>query len=357
VSRGASATTNRILFRDRVIERAHDETVLDALLRAGEPIPHSCRRGTCGSCRMRALSGDLPEEAQRGLKEPERVHGRFLACCCRPVGDLEVELDRDSVPRDAVVHAREEIGDDIVRLRLMLERDFEYAPGQFVNLVRHDGLARSYSLASVPSDGTLEMHVRLVPDGRMSGWIRNGLAAGDSISLLGPYGSCFYVPGRPEQPLVLAGVGTGLAPLVGIARDALDQGHTGPIELFHGARTRSGLYHDAPLRDLARRHANLRYHPCALHDDRGRRDERAPKDDRGPNDDSTRTGFGPGGLAIGPLGDIVLRAVRERVVRTRFFLCGDPGFVEDLRKRLFLAGASLPEIHADPFTPAASSTE
>ncbi len=333
-----------VRFQGRSFELRDGKSVLDALLDAGEDIPHSCRRGTCGSCRLRAVEGDVPAEAQRSLKEPERRQGWFLACCCRiegAAGVLEVELAPESRPQPARVHEREEIGDDIVRLRLILENEFGYTPGQFVNLVRHDGLARPYSLASIPDDGVLELHVKVVPDGRMSGWVDRSLDVGDPVSLEGPFGSCFYVPGRPDQPLILAGVGTGLAPLLGIARDALRRGHTGPIDLFHGARDASRLYATDLLRELEARHESFRYHPCAL-----RKAE--------PVSGAEATGA-ESLVSVRPVGDVVLEKTSRRLAEARIFLCGAPDFVQDLRKRLFIAGASLSGIHADPFTPQAQT--
>src|ERR1019366_6954129 len=123
----------------------------------------------------------------------------------------------------------------------------EYRAGQFVSLFREDGLARSYSLASLPGEGALELHVRKIPGGAMSGWLYSqalhsqalhsqsldraqpGAQSGVPVWIQGPSGNCFYVPGKADEPLLLAGAGTGLAPLYGIARDALQQGHSGPI--------------------------------------------------------------------------------------------------------------------------------
>lgn len=137
--------------------------------------------------------------------------------------------------------------------RLVVDPSFAYEPGQFLTLLRGDGLARSYSIASQPDDEHLELHVRLVPGGAMSGWLASPEALGAALQVRGPSGSCFYVKGRPEQPLLLAGTGTGLAPLWAIARAALAAGHTGPIRLFHGARSAAGLYFIDELSDLAER--------------------------------------------------------------------------------------------------------
>jgi ferredoxin-NADP reductase len=87
-----------------------------------------------------------------------------------------------------------------------------------VTLSRADGLARAYSIASQPdaADGCVELHVRVLSSGRMSSWLGGGQAVGERVSLRGPIGECFYLPGNPQQPLLLAGTGTGLAPLWGI---------------------------------------------------------------------------------------------------------------------------------------------
>ena len=46
------------------------------------------------------------------------------------------------------------------------------------------GLTRSYSLASLPREGTLELHVRRIPGGSMSGWLFDRAKPGDAVQLL-----------------------------------------------------------------------------------------------------------------------------------------------------------------------------
>ncbi|PTL83139.1 2Fe-2S iron-sulfur cluster-binding protein [Vitiosangium sp. GDMCC 1.1324] len=302
------------------------ESVLDGLLRQGVQVPHSCRAGACQSCLMRAGRGEVPAKAQAGLKETLKAQGYFLACVCHPESELEVAGAGADLRVPARITALERLSDSVLRMRLRPEGGFEYRPGQYVSLLRADGLARSYSIASQPHEESLELHVRRIAGGRMSGWLFEEARPGDALDLQGPAGECFYVPGRPEQPLLLAGTGTGLAPLYGIVRDALAQGHTGPIWLFHGAVEASGLYLVEELRELQSRYSQLHYRPCVL-----RGQERV-------------------GISVGAV-DALIKEACPRLTGWRAWLCGNPDLVLSLRKKLFLAGLSLKDIHADAFLP------
>src|SRR5687768_17106173 len=106
---------------------------------------------------LQATDGELPADAQRGLKESLRTRGMFLACSCRPTGKLTVRLPAGAGARvAAVVRGVESIGRDVARVRIACTGPFDYFPGQFVNVVRPaDGLTRSYSLASLHSPSGL----------------------------------------------------------------------------------------------------------------------------------------------------------------------------------------------------------
>jgi ferredoxin--NADP+ reductase len=67
------------------------------------------------------------------------------------------------------------------------------------------------------------------------------LAAGASIEFTGPVGHPFPVPADRRAPLLMIGMGTGIAPFRGLLRRIYQQagGWQGPVRLFYGAR--SGL--------------------------------------------------------------------------------------------------------------------
>lgn len=317
----------KLLLDGQAYDRDEGETVLDTLLRHDVEISYSCKRGTCFTCLLRAPGATIPAMAQRGLRRTVCAEGYFLACGFRPTEDELVILR----PREAEVYGRAIVRDkqqaSRTALRLFLEpaTSLYYHPGQFINVRRADGLTRSYSLASVPrTDPLLELHVRRMSSGAMSGWIYDQLAVGDTVDIAGPFGECFYLEGDATRPMLLVGTGIGLAPLLGIARDALHAGHTGPVLLYVGSRKPEGLYLQDELRALSRRHPNFRYEPCVS----------------GPDV--------PAGHHAGRADDVAF-GLHPELEGWRVFLCGAAPMVHAARKRAYLAGARLSEIHAEAF--------
>lgn len=319
-------------YGDVVCQVEGDETALDALLRAGVSIKHACRGGVCHSCLVRAAEGAPPVSSQVGLKQHLKEQGCFLPCICRP--DQDLVLEDPELPGRRVEALVEEMHwwrDDLLRLRLRAGSSFSYRAGQFVNVAVNDSLVRPYSLASVPAcDDFLECHIRLHPKGQMSQWLREQMQPGDQVELLGPQGDCTYRFDEEERALLLIGTGTGLAPLVGVIREALTCGHRGPILLVHGARHKEALYYVSELSALAEAHTNFQVLRGLL--------EGEPAE----------------GTFVGDLRDWLkaerpaLKALhKERGVRS--YLCGDPTLVKALQKLLFLGGLPLGNIHLDPF--------
>lgn len=272
-----------------------------------------------------------PAGSQAGLKPTLVEQGYFLACQAKPSEDVVIR-GGPTPPAATTVIGHEEVGPNIVRVRLKANGPFAYRPGQFVNVSGPEGLLRSYSLASVDSEDFLELHVRRVEKGRVSGWLYEDVKVGETIHIQGPHGDGFYVTGREEQPMILAGAGTGLSPLYGIVRDALAKDHRGPIHLIQGARLPERLYLVEALRELAATHPSLTVHLCAA-------------------DGAAE------GVSQEPLDAAATRVAKEikaaDLPSPRAFLCGSPAIVNAMRRKLFLSGLASQDILADPFTPAA----
>ena len=302
------------------------QTVLDVLLENSQDIPHSCKMGVCVTCIMHLVDGDVPAEAQAGLRDSLVSKGRFLPCVCLPEADIEIaDIDQQDLFSPATVRNIEHLSADLCRIFLEPTTPLYYHAGQFMNLRREDGLVRSYALASVPSlDDCLEFHIKRLENGEMSNWLVDELRPGDRLGIQGPIGECFYQPGCEDQNILLIGNGAGLAPILGIARDALSSGHRGTIRLYHGSQTAARLYLGDTLRKLEAEHDNFHYIPCL-------------------SGDGEAEGCRPGRA------DEVAFSDLENLADWRVFLCGHPPMVNSARDRAQSIGAAIEDIHTDPY--------
>jgi ferredoxin-NADP reductase/Fe-S-cluster-containing hydrogenase component 2 len=68
-----------------------DETILDAADEAGVFIDNACRSGTCGSCRVKLVSGSVKMAVEDALTEQDKAEGYILACQAKISSDVRVE--------------------------------------------------------------------------------------------------------------------------------------------------------------------------------------------------------------------------------------------------------------------------
>lgn len=303
-----------------------NETVLGTLLRNNLQTPYSCQQGLCQSCLMRSLDKSPPVSSQVGLKDTLQQQNYFLPCICYPEQDMTVaHPNQITAAVITQVIEKHNLAKDIVRLVISHGDDFNFFAGQFVNLQRHDGLTRSYSIANIPHpDQFLEFHIRCLPHGQFGNWVQDDLQVGDTLMLSEAKGTCIYLSGRKEQPLLLVGTGTGLAPLLGIINDALSQNHTGPIHLFHGSRDLDGLYLMDELQELTEKFANFNYIPCLS----------------GENNELD--------FISGRAHEVAIATI-QNLKGWRVYLCGHPEMVNQTKKVAYLKGALLNDIYADAF--------
>ncbi|SOZ40074.1 ferredoxin--NADP reductase [Cupriavidus neocaledonicus] len=136
-----------------------------------------------------------------------------------------------------------------------LRETFSYRPGQFLTLrVPVDGvpLQRCYSLSSSPGvDGALRVTVKRVQSGRVSNWICDHLGAGDTVEATPPAG-VFTPPALQGDFLLLAG-GSGITPVLSIAKAALRHGR-GAVTLVYANRDERSIIFREALAELARSH-------------------------------------------------------------------------------------------------------
>ncbi len=88
----------KFLPENRLVDASHDESVLEAALRAGVELSHSCGgNGTCGTCRVWVREGlaSLParNEVEQEMAEERGFQPQERLCCQNPpVPGLVLEI-------------------------------------------------------------------------------------------------------------------------------------------------------------------------------------------------------------------------------------------------------------------------
>jgi ferredoxin-NADP reductase len=104
-----------------------------------------------------------------------------------------------------------------------LEERFAYAAGQscaFRAPIGGEPIVRCYSMSSSPDVGDpFTVTVKRVPGGRMSNWMNDTLAPGDTIDVMPPAG--LFVLRAVETPIVAFAGGSGITPILSIIKTAL----------------------------------------------------------------------------------------------------------------------------------------
>jgi naphthalene 1,2-dioxygenase ferredoxin reductase component len=251
---------------NRVIRVQPGANLLQALQAAQIPMSYSCMAGRCGTCRCRVLDGEVMDGGSEQQRLVDGDDSFVLACQTYVTEPCTIEIPE---PDEVVVHparivkatvaALEDLTHDIKRLVLRPAKPLEFSPGQYVQLQFTPEHARPYSMAGLTDDGLFEFHVRLVPDGRVTGYIAHELKVGDAVKVSGPLGSA-YLRRRHEGPMLCVAGGTGLAPILSILRGAIAQGMANPIHLYFGVRSPRDIYGMPWLEQLKRDHPRLNVH-------------------------------------------------------------------------------------------------
>lgn len=230
---------------------ADEDTLLRGALRAGIGFPHDCSVGGCGNCRFDLVAGEMETlwaEAP-GLSERDRKRGRRLACQSRPRGDctIRVRLADEYRPEIATrarpvrLVGRRDVTADIAEFTFTAEGPADFLAGQY-GVFHLPGVAgvRAYSMSNLPNpDGEWRFVVRRVPGGAGSATMFDRIAAGDTVLLDAPYGRAHF---REEgRDVVCVAGGSGIGPIVSIARAAAQAPSKPRLVVFEGARTRADL--------------------------------------------------------------------------------------------------------------------
>lgn len=199
---------------------------------------------------------------------------------------------------------------------------FDYLPGQFIIVgfdVAGERLYRAYSLSSTPTrPERLAFSVKRVPGGRVSNALCDHLQPGQSLAVLPPAGHFHLQPVLPRRVLLVSS-GSGITPMLSIARYLLDTGAAVDIHFLHSAPTVADALFAEELQALAAQHAHFHLDWVFSR-------------------------------AEGRLTADTLAARVPDVQDTDVYLCGSEGFMADVKGWLLARGVPASRLYQESFT-------
>lgn len=230
-----------------------------------------------------------------------------------------------------------------IYFRQPAEGKIAYKPGQFLTLlvpVQGETVRRSYSMSSCPyTDEQLCVTVKKVAGGKVSNYLNNQLREGDVLEVAEPMGAFTANLQQIQRHVVLFGAGSGITPLMSIAKAVLRMEKESLVSLIYGNRNEDSIIFKAELAQLQTQYPDrLRILHVLSQPDAGW---------RGSAGRLNRTS------ALKLLEE--LPQLGEN--RTDYYLCGPSGMMDEVKAALHLLRVPADHVHHESFVTVAAAIE
>ena len=216
------------------------------------------------------------------------------------------------------------------------KKSVPYLPGQFLTLllpINGTQVRRSYSLSSIPAEGPrLSVTVKRLKDGQVSTYLCSALRVGDLVEALEPMGH-FTVQTNPSHSRIiyLFGAGSGITPLITMAKAVLREEPGSRVALLYGNRNQSSIIFKEQL-DLLEASSGGRLQVVHV----------------------LSQPQGPWSGLTGRLNHSMVLKILDRrnlppLYDTQYFLCGPEGMMAEVKEALKLLRVPAERIHKESF--------
>lgn len=121
-----------------------------------------------------------------------------------------------------------------------LKDTFVFQAGQYLTLeaeIKGEKVRRAYSICSSPQSGELRVAIKEVENGLFSGYANQSLRLGDTLAVLPPQGRFVFDSDLSQQVCAVA-AGSGITPVLSIAKTVLDRDKNNTFSLLYGNKTK-----------------------------------------------------------------------------------------------------------------------
>ncbi len=226
-----------------------------------------------------------------------------------------------------------------------LSEQIKYKAGQFLTVIvpADEGgkkVRRSYSMSTSPhSDTSIGITVKRVTDGLVSNYLNDNVKVGDFLEVFEPMGNFHVEPdAENSRHAVLFAAGSGVTPMMSIAKSILKMEQNSRVTLIYGNRSEDSIIFKQKIEDLEN-HYGKRF---TIHHLLSR----------------------PSDLWVGHKGrisqGIAIRLMKDAdtdFAKDEFYLCGPVAMMEDVIAGLNIYNVSKDRIHKESFHAAIAETE
>lgn len=122
-----------------------------------------------------------------------------------------------------------------------LKTNFNFIAGQYITLkatINGHEVRRDYSLCSSPASGDITVAVKAVNNGVFSSYANNSLKIGDTLNVAEPQGRFTFTGDKDKtRTLVAFAAGSGITPIMSIAKTVLEAEPNSTFVLVYGNKT------------------------------------------------------------------------------------------------------------------------
>jgi Na+-transporting NADH:ubiquinone oxidoreductase subunit F len=300
-------------------------------------IPSACGgKGSCGYCKVIVKEGGGPVLTTElpWLSKEELDNNVRLSCQCKVKQNIKIEIPEELFnvkEYSTSVSKMEQLTNTIKHLRFDLgEEEINFKPGQYVQLKAPayegspDEVYRAYSVASSVNDKhAIELLIGYT-GGIATTYVHQYLIEGDKVHINGPYGEFFYHE-DDSGPIIFAGAGTGMAPIISILQYMADNQIQRKAIFFFGAKSMDDLFLVDKLNNLEKTLYDFKFIPTLSREE-------------------SNEWTGERGRVPSSIDKYV-----EKGSNYSAYLCGSPAMIDSIVEALLAKDIPLEKIYYDKF--------
>ncbi len=222
--------------------------------------------------------------------------------------------------------------------------DIQYQSGQFFTVIADINgkeQRRAYSLCSSPFvDANPAVTVKRVEGGLMSNYLNDNAKAGQELRLMEPIGNfTTSFDAGIKRHIVLFGGGSGITPLISIAKSALNQEPDSKVSLIYANRNADSIIFKASLEQMVAE-SNGRFSLVHVLEN-------------APEGMECHTGW----LTEQIIKDSLDKLPQEAAASTEYFMCGPGPMMDIVEASLANLGIDKAQVHKESFTSSLDNKE